>query len=232
MRMDKKQFVKLVSFMATFDGCLHKRTNRHGNLNNATFIINMKKDNLDYVKWVETTLNELVNTRLVDRPDYNTDGCSRKDQVRLDSHSHPLLTKLHERIYIGGRKVIDPHMLKLLDGEALSIIFMADGSVSPEGYVSLNTKGFSYGDNLILSKAIYNRLGIRTNVNRNGPYYYLRVPVKDSGKFYEAVAAYVKPSFYYKLERLAPHYEGDEIVWPPQECGETDRKDQSHANHE
>jgi len=228
MSRDKKQLTKLLSFMATFDGGLYRRTNRHGNLGNATFIMNMKKTNLDYVEWVADTLNELVGTRITPRPDYNTDGCMRQPQVRLESKSHPVLSTLHERIYIDGKKVIDPHMLKLLDGEALAIIFMADGSVSAAGDVNLNTKGFSYGDNMILSKAIYGRLGIQTNINRNGQYFYLRVPKKNNAQFYAAVAAYVKPSFSYKLERLAPWFKGDEIVWPSQECGEDSRKDCPH----
>lgn len=231
MSMDKKQLTKLLSYMATFDGGLYRKINRHGNRGNATFIMNMKKANLDYVQWVAETLNELVSTSIKDRPDYNSDGCSRAPQVRLESQSHPALTVLHERIYIDGKKVIDPHMLKLLDAEALAIIFMADGSVSAQGYVNLNTKGFSYGDNLILSKAIHERLGIRTNINRNGQYFYLRVPAKDSARFHATVVPHVKPSFSYKLERLTPHIEGDEIVWPPQECGEGSRKDCPHAEN-
>src|SRR5699024_1267955 len=99
-------------------------------------------------------------------------------------------------------------------------IFMADGSVTERGYISLNTKGFSYGDNLILSKAIYERLGIRTNINKHNQYYYLRVPVKDSKLFFRTVYKHVCESFYYKLERLAPRLEGDDIVWPPVKAGE------------
>lgn len=216
MSIDKKEWVKLISFMATFDGGIYRRKLRTGNLGNAQFIMNMRKANLDYIQWVSDVLSEVTSAIIRDRPNYNTDGCTRQPQVRLESRCHPKLTTLHQRLYINNHKVIDPHMLKLLDAEALAIIFMADGSVTPEGYVSLNTKGFSYADNMSLSKTIYEKLGIRSNVNKHYQYFYLRVPVKDSGKFFETVFPYVKPSFYYKLERLAPRYEGDEIVWPIQ----------------
>ena len=202
--MDKKQLVKLVSFMATFDGGLYRRKNRHGNLNNAQFIMNMRKSNLDYINWVADTLSNVTGVRVTDRPDYNTDGCNRAEQVRVETNCHPFFTTIHERLYMDGKKVIDPHMLKLLDAEALAIIFMADGSVTDRGYVNLNTKGFSYADNQSLGKAIYEKLQIRTAINRNGPYYYLRVPAKDCAVFFEAVQPFVAESFTYKLERLAP----------------------------
>lgn len=227
MSRDKKELVKCISFMSTFDGGLYRRKNRHGNLNNAQFIMNMKKENADYIEWVVSTLSDITGVRVSERKDYNSDGCNRQPQYRVESRCHPFLSKIHSRIYINGRKVIDPHMLKLLDAECLAIIFMTDGSVCERGYVNLNTKGFSYADNMLLGKTIYEKLGIRCNVNRQSQYYYLRVPVKDSGKFFETVYPYVCPSFYYKLERLAPHYEGDEIVWPPQQCGEMGREDPS-----
>jgi hypothetical protein len=228
--MSKRELVKLISFMSTFDGGLYRRTNRHGNLNNAQFIMNMRKSNLDYVDWVSSILGQVTGTTIKDRKDYNTDGYSRSPQVRLESRCHPFLTRIHSRIYMDGKKVIDPHMLKLLDAEALAIIFMADGSVSDRGYVNLNTKGFSYADNAILSKTIYENLDIRTNINKHYNYFYLRVPVKDSGLFYVTVKPFVKESFNYKLERLAPHNEGDDIVWTPQECGEVSREDLPHVD--
>lgn len=232
MSMDKKHLTKLISFMTTFDGGLYRRKNRHGNLNNAQFIMNMKKENLDYVEWVGEVLSEVTGVSICDRKDYNTDGYNRKEQVRLESRCHPALTKIHSRIYIDGKKVIDPHMLNLLDAEALAIIFMADGSVSKQGYINLNTKGFSFGDNTLLSKQIYEKLGIRTNINRHYNYYYLRVPVKDCAIFYKTVQSYVKPSFFYKLERIAPRLEGDEIVCSVQECTEVGREDLPRQNGE
>jgi hypothetical protein len=115
-----------------------------------------------------------------------------------------------------NKKVIDLHMLKLLDAEALAIIFMTDGgSYLAKGKykgITLNTKGFSEADNLALGKAIYEKLNIRTTINRHYNYFLLRVKSADVELFCETVKPYILPSFQYKLERLTPEDQGGEIV--------------------
>jgi len=206
---DKKQLVKLLSYMATFDGGLYVNKKKGKSYGNASFIMNMRKDNLDYVEWVASVIRNVTGVTIEDRKDYNTDGYTRKPQVRLYSNKHPLLTKIRDRIYTpDSKKVIDPHMLKLLDEEALAIIFMADGgSYLDKGKypsIFLHTKGFSYADNMSLSKTIYDRFNIRTTVNRHYNYYLLRVKNSDVALFINTIRSYILPSFMYKLERLAP----------------------------
>lgn len=231
---DKKQTVKLLSYMSTFDGGLYRRGN-----NNAAFIMNMVKDNLDYVQWVDEVLNRVTSTRLNDRKDYNTDGYIRKQQVRLESRNHPLLTKLHDRIYIDRRKVIDPHMLKMMDAEALAIIFMCDGHSSldlrfknPHKSIGLSTKGFSYGDNWLLKKSIKEKLNLEFNINRHGKYYYLHLRVKDHEKFISMILPFMKDSFLYKLERIAPAIRDDDIVCTMRKRIESYRNDKTLQNEE
>jgi hypothetical protein len=167
------------------------------------------------VLWVKKTLEGVTGVIVTDRKDYNTDGYARAQQVRLCSKTHPFLTRIWERVYINKTKVIDPHMLKLLDAEALAIIFMADGSACKKHGIRLHTKGFSYNDNMALSKSIHKVFGIRSNVNRHGKYFELRIKSVDIGLFIETVKPFIAPSFRYKLERVAPHSTvGDEIVWP------------------
>lgn len=207
--IDKKELVKKISYMATFDGGLYKRGK------NASFIMNMRKENLDYVLWVKKTLDEITSSIISDRPDYNTDGCIRSEQIRLYSKVHPFFTTIHNRVYIDNHKVIDPHMLTLMDEESLAIIFMADGSASMKNGIRLHTKGFSYADNMALSNSIYKKLGLRTNINRHNKYFELRLKSADIGKFVDTVKEYICPSFRYKLECVAPHSTvGGDIVWP------------------
>ena len=216
MNIDPKQLNKLVSYMATFDGGVyvpHKR--KPDSKVNCQFIMQMRKENEDYMMWVKETLENITSVRLTDRPDYNTDGYDRKPQMRIESNRHPYFTKLRDRIYIDNHKVIDPHMLKQMDAEALAIIFMCDGGTSldlrhknPHAKISLHTKGFSHADNASLSKAIYDKLGIITNTNRHGKYYYLNVATKSHKSFYETVKPFVLESFDYKFERLAPAIAG------------------------
>jgi hypothetical protein len=218
--IDPKEFTKLVSYMSTFDGGLYvtNKTRKDGSRSgsNARFIMNMRKENLDYVMWVKSALEAGgLSVSIKDRKDYNTDGCNRAEQVHIESCNHPKLTTIRDRIYLpNGRKVIDPHMLKLMDAEALAIIFMADGStqaqwrqgsINGSPSVSLNTKGFSEPENMALSKCIYDTFGIRSNINRQNQYRYLRLKTADAGKFFEIINPHVRPSFNYKFERVAPY---------------------------
>lgn len=232
---DKKQLVKLLSFMATFDGGLYvvNRKDRPMKVNNAMFILNMRAENRDYIEWVANTVRNITGVIIRERKDYNTDGFVRQPQLRLESQRHPELTKLRNRIYTpDNKKVIDLHMLTLLDAEALAIIFMADGGtyLSKCGYPSINlhTKGFSEADNLALSKAIYEKLGIRTTVNRHSNYYYLRVKSADIKLFIDTVTPHILPSFLYKLGRLAPDtLQGGDIVCTLTKVKEVSRNDLS-----
>lgn len=200
-----KELSKRLYYFSTFDGGLYTMKD----CTNAKFIINMKKENLDFVEAIEKTLDEAsIGYSRKDRKDYNTDGCNRQPQVRLESRNHPKLTTIQDRIYIDGKKVIDPHMLTLLDAEALAIIFMADGSrvqdkrsPSAKPNYTLNTKGFSYGCNFLLKKAIKEKLDLEFNINRQNNYWYLRLRAKDVDKFEELVTPFVFESFSYKLGR-------------------------------
>ncbi len=232
---NKKDIIKRLYYFSTFDGGLYIT----GKCDNARFIMNMREANLDYVTMCADSLAAInCGTRIYQRKDYSTDGFNRAPQVRLESRVHPLLTKIHERVYIDGKKVIDPHMLTMLDAEALAIIFMADGSRSVDKRCNasprytLNTKGFSYGDNLLLKQAIRDKLGLEFNVHRQNKYWYLSLRTKDNDKFESIILPYVKKSFLYKLGRLAPLSEGDDIVCSSQECEEVGANVQPRLNDE
>lgn len=192
---------KILYYAATFDGGVYYSGK------NARFVINMLEDNKDYLDYISS----VFPTSYVVRPVVQRGA--RKPLLTLSSKSHPVFTKIRERIYIGNHKVLDPMVLKMMDAEALAIIFMTDGgsalderNKNPHSIITLNTKGFSYADNMALSKAIYDKLGITSRVNRQGKYYYLNVRTKDHVKFCATVAPFMVPSFFYKLERIAPAF--------------------------
>jgi hypothetical protein len=202
--MSNKELMKRLYYFSTFDGGLYLVASS----TNASFIMNMKKENLDYVQRVESALVDAGIGCVINDRKLQDDGFNRQPQVTLRSKNHPKLTTIRDRIYIDGRKVIDPHMLTMMDAEALAIIYMADGSCvydkrSPEARpnITLNTKGFSYGDNWLLKKAIKDTLDLEFNINRQNNYWYLRLRAKDMDKFFEVVKDFVLPSFNYKLGR-------------------------------
>ena len=205
---DKKQLVKLISYMVMGDGGLYIT----GKCKNAKFIMNMAKENLDYVEFCRGVLENVVGTSLYDRKDYNTDGYDRKAQIRLESKTLLLLTTIMDRVYTGKYKGIDPHALKMLDYEALAILYMCDGClytdspeksnkglINPSYNVSLNLKRLSYGDLFILKKVLKEKLDLEWNINRSGKFYYLRLRNKDINKFMENIAPFVTMSFQRKI---------------------------------
>lgn len=209
-QLNRKELVKRISYMVMGDGGLYFPQDKTDKTN-AKFIMNMKKENIDYVLFCKNTLEQLTGCRLTDRGDYNVDGCNRQPQVRLESNRHPLLTKIHDRVYTGKYKGIDPHSLKMLDAESLAILYMCDGSfvvdkpnerkgLINESYnVTLNMKRLCYGDQFILKKALKEKLDLEFNINRQNQYYYLRLRMKDFYKFMEMVSPFVLPSFQYKI---------------------------------
>ena len=218
--MNKKELTKLMSYFIMGDGGVYYQENKP----NCSFIMNMKEENIDYVMWVKNVLEEFTGTTLKTHPDYNTDGCNRKPQVRLQSGMHPFLTTLRERIYVDKYKSIDPHALTMLDWEAIAILYMCDGSLCEDKpnpkkglknsswNLTLNLKRLSYGDQLLLKKALKDKLDCEFNINKQNKYYYLRLRTKDIIKFCEGVAPYILPSFLYKIRVISPSNEGGEIV--------------------
>lgn len=202
---DKKELVKLVSYISMGDGGLYSRNGW-----NAQFIMNMKAENKDYIDFCQSILENLTSCKQYARKDCNTDGCTRQPQIRLESRTHPELTKIRNRIYVDKYKGIDPHALKMLDAQALAILYMCDGSykeyyargsINPSYHVTLNMKRLSYGDQFILKKALKEKLDLEWNINRQNQYYYLRLRMKDFYKFMEMVSPYVLPSFQYKIHK-------------------------------
>ena len=208
--MDKKQLTKLISYFAMGDGGLYLPDPK----GNAKFIMNMKKENSDYIYWVKETLEEIVGTSIYDRKDYNTDGCTRQPQLRLESNRHPFLTTIHDRIYTcDGHKGLDMHTLKLLDWEAMAILYMCDGSgqeylrpeigmVNPSCRVTLNMKRLSEAEQVVLKKTIRDNLGVEFNVNKQNKYFYLNLRTKDVNKFMDGVMPFMQESFKYKIVRM------------------------------
>ena len=205
---DKKELTKLVSYMAMGDGGLYVAKG----CKNASFIMNMKEDHSDYIYFCKGVLENITGTRVYKRKDYNTDGCNRKPQLRLESRQHPFLTTIRDRIYVDKYKGLDPHTLKLLDAQSLAILYMCDGSfvteypnekkqlVNESYNVTLNMKRLSYGDQWMLKKALKEKFDLEWNINKQGKYYYLRLRCKDVEKFMKLVAPHVLPSFQYKIK--------------------------------
>lgn len=205
--MSNKEITKRLYFFSTFDGYLDNR----GETRNSRLSVTMIKENSDYIYEVASTLEAADIGFKLWEPAINLhDGCNRRQQFRVQSAAHPTLTRIRNRVYIEGHKVIDPHMLTMLDAEALAIILMADGSrrktILADGVESplyrLHTNGFSYGDNLLLREAVKDKLKLPFDVERQaGNKWGLYLPKRFNKLFEDTVSPYIFDSFQYKLGR-------------------------------
>lgn len=212
--MDKKQLNKLISAFSMADGGLYKRSEN----GNAYFTMNMLTVHDDYIEWVKTVFEQLVHVNKTE-----VQNPCKRPQTNINSRTHPILTKIHSRIYRDKYKSLDEHWIRCIDWEILAIFYMADGCLSveqpnpkkglvnPSPNVSLNMKRLSYGDTWFLKKCIKDNLDIEFNIgkqtHKDNVYYYLRLRGKDINKFMEGVTPYIVDSFKYKLydsERKAP----------------------------
>ena len=212
---DKKELVKLLSFLAMGDGSVHK----NGGTKNNVFSMSMTEEHEDMMLWVKGVVENITSCNL---SLYKREA-PRKNIYKLQSLSHPFFNDLRDRIYVDTYKSIDIHALKLIDWQCLAILYMCDGClgkcVKPSGVVSytttLNLCRLSYGDMLLLKKTLKDVFDLEWNIVRtNSKYWTLRLRMKDFDKFMQGISPFVFDSFKYKLDfrTISPSNEGGDIV--------------------
>jgi len=204
--LNKFDLMSAIHWMILGDGSLTKPLRGHSRLEIS------HTDHLDYLEWKKSIIENLTGAEIKDRPPSKT-GYSDKWSQRLRSKTHPVFTKLRERLYgVFGRKAIDLHSLKLLTPMGLAILYQDDGSYSfsnTRGYedrnVLIHTLAFGEIENEALAKVIIKASGLIFRVNRvkkpSGIKYRLRLRSKDIDKFFDWIEPYIVPSMLYKLGR-------------------------------
>lgn len=198
---DKKQLVKLISYMAMSDGSIH----RNGGSKNFVFSMSMVEKHKDFIEYCKGVVENITSCNIM----YNEKNHPRQNQYKIQTLSHPFFNDLRDRIYVENYKSIDIHALKLLDYEALAILYMCDGclgmcvkdNIVKSYTLTLNLCRLSYGDYFILKKAIKDKLDLEFNiVKTNRKYFSLRLITRDIPKFIEGVKPYIFDSFLYKVD--------------------------------
>ncbi len=194
--MDKKQLTKRLAFVCMSDAALEM----HNGCVNASFKLSMKKENRDFAQYCVELLKEVGV------------GYTYKEGEKyfvLASRVHPFLTTLWERIYQGGRRVPSPHDFKLLDWEAIAIMYMCDGNIQVAGkrwYPMINMCKWSYAELCWVKQKFKEAVGLDINIYKCGKYFRVGVPAHHCDFFFENVKPFMLDSFKYKLasEREAP----------------------------
>lgn len=216
--MDKKELTKKMAFLCMSDAGL----TMHEGCVNASFHLSMCKENEDMAKYAMNLLDEI--------------GVGYKYKVgekyfRIDSKVHPYFTKLWERIYQDRRRVPSPHDFKLLDWEAVAIMYMCDGNIQKAGkrwYPMINMCKWSYAELCWVKEQFKKHLELDINIYKCGKYWRVGIPAHHCDYFFENIKPHILPSFNYKMasEREAPE-KGDDIVCSVKQFTEVGRNDQS-----
>lgn len=198
MLKTKKELLKYIVAFTIGDGWLSKSFKN----TNSYYACAQRKDRLEFLEFQKTILEQLGEVKIY------TDRNSYKLRTRV----HQLYTKVRARLYKDNKRVLDPHYLKLLDEEALAIIYMADGCTkiinrkTKENYIEakLSTHSYSYFDNCALRDYIKDKYNINFKVQMekdkryNSIYYYLIARQDEAKKFLTLTENYSLKCFNYK----------------------------------
>ena len=202
--MDKKYLVKMMSFLVMGDGNL----TMHKGCVNASFHISQTKEASELICLSANLLDELrIGYKITE---YKIKG-SDTTYCRLASKVHPFLTKLYHRIYMDGRRTLDPHAFKQLDWESLAILYMSDGNIqwssSGTPTAMINLCRLSYAEFMWFRSQVKEALGIIGNVYKCGKYFRFGFRVKESKVFFSHIRPYVLEQYRYKLPYEKPSNE-------------------------
>jgi len=220
MKRDKKNLTKLISAMTFGDGHLAVDYRDWSNGGNASFECSHIEEHLDYLQWKKEILEQVTSVSIGKSKDVgeytfpNGITSITKPQYRIRTRRHPLFSKIRRRCYSEeGQKRIDPHYLKLLDWEFMAIFYMDDGYLSPYvakgryDYFQLGicTQTYSYGDNVLLKRAIRDKLGIDFRIRQDSykssiKYRLVIASLEKINMFVDGVSPYILPSFNYKID--------------------------------
>lgn len=213
--MDRRSLFKYLYAFTFGDGSLSVTGK------NARMKITHTVDHMDFLMWKKSILSKVTSVSEYLRTEQKTLAC--KDTLTLTTRSHPIYKTIRDRMYLNNVKVVDPHFVKFIDWELMSIIYQDDGCLCPNTnqagtygwHVTLGKVALSYGDLEFLRKEIFKRLGVMFNIQKGGADgYVLRLISKNVEIFMEKVKPYMFPSFSYKLvnPHVQPRLAGEDIV--------------------
>ena len=109
---------------------------------------------------------------------------------------------------IDGKKTVTKNVIDKITEESLAFWYMDDGCLSNKNSeknsptIRLNTQGFSYEENLLLSNMLVTKFGIgntvETSQRNNKTYYLIRIRNNSVKSFLEMVSPYMHNYFMYK----------------------------------
>lgn len=168
----------------------------------AHYSISRHPQHRDYFEVIKGKLEVIPNVS-VSMKEY-TRKDNGKPVLALRTSPHPIFSRIRDRQYIQGHRVLEPHMLTTLGWEELAYLYVDDGSLcyntKGSSIVRISTCAYSYSEQMDLRRTLIEKLGVCFNVNkaRKGMYQ-LNLAKKDQLKFFLGIQPYIPPSYHYKL---------------------------------
>lgn len=202
--MNKKELLKYIVAFTIGDGHLTKTTKN----TNSSYKCVQREDRKEFIDFQCNILS------IFSKVTYFEDKRNNKKNISIGirTNVNPLFTKVRSRLYRNNKRILDPHLIKLLDEEALALIYMADGYTrvikrkNGNKYITvkISTHSYSYYDNCALRDYIKERFNINFKVQMekdkrySSIYHYLICRQEEAIKFLEMTNKYKLKCFEYK----------------------------------
>jgi ubiquinol-cytochrome c reductase cytochrome b subunit len=171
--------------------------------NGTRFCFYQESSHVNYLLWLHKELAALGYTKL-NEPSIKTrlgkNGVVRK-VIRFKTWTYSSLNWVHDVWYKDKIKIIPAVIGDYLSPLALSIWIMDDGCKSGSG-LKLATNSFTYSENLLLIKVLYDNFKIKANVQSAGGVlnqYHIYIFKESMPLLRDIVLPYVHSSMKYKL---------------------------------
>jgi hypothetical protein len=149
----------------------------------------------DFALWKADILRQITHVSVTESDGYLDNRTGKKYPfINVKTRCHPLFSRLRQAFYPIQHKVVDPFWLKKLDERGFAIWYFDDGTY--KGYnCYLGTLAFSWPENHVMAKFIWERFGIHVDVRPWGkgkPM--LAFPAKSNQSLRDLLAPYAEPA--------------------------------------
>jgi len=207
MRLNREDLRSAIIGMMLGDGCISLRKDRK----EAYYQMSHCEKQYDYLIWKKQIIDNITSSS-IQKTEKMMNG-KIFTGYHLGTKQHPTFTKLYNRFYHKGKKVVDEYLVKKINPLALAIWFMDDGTKgnnklrpkTDKTSYFLCTQNFDYANQLLLKKSLKLNFDLDWNLNKtekskDGSYNYrLRLASRDNEKFINIVKPNLIESMLYKL---------------------------------
>lgn len=149
----------------------------------------------DFALWKADILRQVTHVGVTESEGYLDARTGKKYPfINVRTRTHPLYSKMRQAFYPVQHKVVDPFWLNKLDERGFAIWYFDDGT-SKDYHCYLATLAFSWPENHVMAKFIWERFGLHAEVRRwakGKPI--LRIPAKSRQTLRDLLAPYAEPA--------------------------------------